>query len=128
MNCPKCNGILSAKESEGHIGFVCEICNGMWIPNKYIESLKHNYIFDPANFIETLSESYTETEHTCPSCNTNLHHSIFKEIELEWCKSCNGVWFDKNELNSLVELHKKETTAGEGLLVGVELFALFLSS
>lgn len=100
----------------------------MWLPNKYIESLKHNYTFDPANFIKKLSESYTETEHTCPSCKTNLHRSIFKEIELEWCQSCNGVWFDKHELNALSELHKEETTAGERIFVGVELLALFLSS
>lgn len=128
MNCPKCNGVLNVKESEGHLGFVCEKCAGMWLPNKYLESLKHNYTFEPNNFIKKLSESYTVTKHACPGCNTYLHHSIFKEIELEWCQSCNGVWFDENELNRLVALYKKELTAGDRIFVGLELLGLFLSN
>ena len=128
MYCPKCEGTLNINEREGHIGFVCEKCNGMWLSRKYVESIKHNYNFEPSYFIKALSQKQTSTEFKCPSCNTNLHHSTYKNIELEWCSSCNGVWFDNNELNTLVAHYKKEETAGEKLFVGIELLALFFSS
>ncbi len=128
MNCPKCEGTLKLEEGEGHIGFVCEKCNGMWLSNKYIETIKHSYNFEPTKFIKTLSEKYTYTEHSCPTCKTSLNQSTFNNMQLEWCQTCNGVWFDQNELNTLVSNYKKEETVGEKAIVGIELLALFFSS
>ena len=127
MNCPKCEGVLKLEEGEGHIGYVCEKCKGMWLSNKYIETIKHNYQFEPAKFINTLSEKYIPTELSCPTCKTNLNNSSFNKIELDWCHTCNGVWFDKNELDTLTKLYKKEETAGEKMFIGVEILALFFS-
>jgi len=127
MNCPKCEGTLHINEGEGHIGFVCNSCEGIWLSKKYITSLKHNYNIKPEELALELAEESIEALHICPSCNINLNKSTVNNIELEWCKSCSGVWFDKNELNSLTTLYKKETTAGQRISEGVDGVALVLS-
>jgi len=128
MNCPKCEGTLHINEGEGHIGFVCNSCEGIWLSKKYITSLKHNYNFKPEEFALKLSKESKETLHICPSCNINLNKSTVNNIELEWCNSCGGVWFDKNELNSLTTLYAKETTTGEKILDGISDISLILSA
>ncbi len=46
----------------------------------------------------------------CPTCsNSNLHIFKLEEIELDVCKSCNGVFFDDGELEQLAgEIPEKE--------------------
>lgn len=127
MNCPKCEGVLHINEGEGHIGFVCKSCEGIWLSKKYIISLKHNYDFQPEEFLSKLAESSSETTDLCPSCNATLHKSTVNNIELEWCQSCEGVWFDKSELATLTALYNKETTAGQRISEGVDGIALILS-
>lgn len=103
MKCPKCNDPLVLKSAEGHMGFVCKKCYGIWLPTKYLESLKYNQAFNLSNFKSILSANkITKIESkVCPTCGTSMSASVADDIEIDWCNRCGGVWFDKFELASL---------------------------
>ncbi len=36
----------------------------------------------------------------CPECKVSLFHSHHGSLEIDVCKSCDGIWFDRGELES----------------------------
>ena len=39
----------------------------------------------------------------CPTCNEDMIVLEYSDIELDYCTSCRGVWFDAGELDLLLE-------------------------
>ena len=39
----------------------------------------------------------------CPACDSLMIVVEYKQIELDYCPECHGVWFDKGELELLLE-------------------------
>ena len=39
----------------------------------------------------------------CPVCKNDMFVVEYKQIELDYCQSCKGVWFDSGELELLLE-------------------------
>src|SRR5512136_2135701 len=39
----------------------------------------------------------------CPVCKKDMFVIEYKQIELDYCNSCKGVWFDAGELELLLE-------------------------
>jgi uncharacterized protein len=39
----------------------------------------------------------------CPACNDEMIVVEYKQIELDFCPACRGVWFDANELELLLD-------------------------
>lgn len=129
--CPKCIAPLVLKEAEGHIGFRCAQCDGLWLPGKYLASLQHIYTFNADDFRTHLAGTRTPAPQAapCPSCGQYLAVSRLKDIELDWCERCGGVWFDKSELTRLVT-YQHQLTRGQkiamGALDGVQVVALLM--
>lgn len=113
MNCPHCDCSLTISETEGHVGFVCKSCKGLWLPRKYVDSLKYSYTFSVESFFASLSngKAVTSSGRQCPMCKAPLTRSAVKETELDWCQKCQGVWFDKSELTKLVTFEHQMTPA-----------------
>lgn len=44
----------------------------------------------------------------CPRCKTNLKSVLVKGVELDMCQSCDGVWFDKDELIKVINASTEE--------------------
>lgn len=40
----------------------------------------------------------------CPRCTQSLHAQPFGSIELDWCRRCGGLWFDRSELRAFESL------------------------
>ncbi len=119
MNCPRCDEKLLLKEGEGHIGLTCNLCGGIWLSGGYLSSLKYENDFNPDDFIKSLQSSNPkETNLLCPGCGKKLNSSLINSIDTKWCHSCEGVWFDKNELGTLVTKYK-EQNKGDVIASGV---------
>ena len=41
----------------------------------------------------------------CPACNNEMIVVEYHQIELDYCTSCKGVWFDHQELELLLKSH-----------------------
>ena len=46
----------------------------------------------------------------CPACKYDMLAVQYHDIELDYCNSCKGVWFDYGELELLIESHSLEET------------------
>ena len=40
----------------------------------------------------------------CPKCNEELYGMKFEGAEVDFCSSCKGIWFDKDEMAFMLEL------------------------
>jgi len=38
---------------------------------------------------------------TCPVCRKEMEITYFKELQLDWCRLCGGLWFDGGEVEKL---------------------------
>jgi len=111
MKCPQDQSKLIIKESEGHIGYLCEACASMWLPLTYIEAIKHwRTWFSDAEFARKLNEATRRlTASECPAKCGRLSAAFFDSIEVDWCQRCHGVWFDKGELRKALEVNRPKS-------------------
>lgn len=42
----------------------------------------------------------------CPACRTELHRLRLKDLEIDECRACRGIWFDEGEENELFSLRR----------------------
>ena len=45
-----------------------------------------------------MEKANNKTSKKCPACKINLSSEIFYNTEVDYCKNCLGIWFDKDEL------------------------------
>jgi len=83
-------------------------CDGKWIPKPTLKIVGHLEGMDLADFYSKLKlASQQSPDKACPACQTALYVSTDSGIEIDWCSSCEGIWFDSGELKSLIAKRKK---------------------
>ena len=103
MQCPDCKNELILKEREGHIGYVCQGCSGSLLTKKFISTLPLSNKFDVPLFYNSLElNAGGVSQRNCPICKCHMKLAEYKNIELDWCSSCSGVWFDFQELGKAI--------------------------
>lgn len=40
----------------------------------------------------------------CPKCQGELHEMYIEGVDIDFCDSCKGIWFDKDEMAFMAEL------------------------
>jgi Zn-finger nucleic acid-binding protein len=112
MKCPEDRSALQVGTTEGHAGYVCAACAGTWLPARYVASLAHDRNFDPDVFFSVLSEhAEADSNLVCPHDGALLARALIRDIELDWCRTCRGVWFNAGELQRLLAHHPQEDSA-----------------
>ena len=43
----------------------------------------------------------------CAKCSTELERLVVKKIEIDRCPACGGIWFDRKELDEILQLDLK---------------------
>jgi Zn-finger nucleic acid-binding protein len=103
MRCPNDQSELTVRDTEGHIGFLCPTCKGAWLPANYVQSIAYMRDFSYADFAVQLSKSTTGSSQLgCPSGCGLLDKVNHCEVTLHWCRTCQGVWFDRGEIARLL--------------------------
>lgn len=106
LPCPHDTRPLTIQEAEGHIGHLCETCNGLWLPRQYIESLAHLRNFSAKPFYAAITEQPKfRSSIACPSGCGILQRKSVKGIDLDFCPACQGIWFDRGEVEALLKDH-----------------------
>lgn len=111
MRCPRCPdsqlGTADASNTRH-----CTTCGGVYIARDGIERLVTS-ARDPAVRQETgarlqswlASPQFVETDPpiACPQCRYNMYLVASGGVELDFCLNCEGMWFDRGELDTVYE-------------------------
>lgn len=119
-SCPICSIQLNRTLLESNLpAFSCSNCHGIWISaNEYLswlapEMVVQNAEIDIARDFDTpYPISDNNQAITCPDCGRFLRRFQIwpnNKFHLDRCSSCNGIWFDRNEWQTLQaqNLHKQ---------------------
>ena len=115
MNCPKCPGVLKEIVVEGVTVEICWLCQGIWFDEKEMEKIISR---DMKNFrLGDLDSLYVEEPDVarsqkavdqknglCPRCKSSLKKEKYpfnKNLEIDTCSKCSGMWLDGDEIHLL---------------------------
>ncbi len=121
IKCPKCKEQMSQVKHGELMMDKCEFCNGYWIKDGQLEYLCENLTDRQIDHLNTIGKvkqkrkSYSNLFHfdlkqTCPYCTSNLREIYFKldhKIKLDVCDRCKGVFYDSEELKTVIRTIKK---------------------
>jgi len=100
---------MDQREAEGHYGtrlfiFQCPECSGIWLDGEVAGAISHDSALEAevdVDFADISIEPRNMPEF-CPRCETYLTEQtgdgLPEGLHVDYCKSCNGLWFDKGEL------------------------------
>jgi Zn-finger nucleic acid-binding protein len=119
-NCPLCQVSLNRTLLESNLpAYACPNCDGIWISsNEYLSWLAPHHILSieeidmDAEFATPYPIADSRKAMFCPDCGRFLRrYKIWPNLtfHLDRCSSCNGIWFDQNEWQTLQaqNLHNK---------------------
>ena len=111
MDCPVCkNAMIVMELAEVEIDY-CQNCEGVWLDAGEMEML----LGDEAKSKELIGsfgkvERTTEKARKCPICDKQMEKiDIGKgeaELMIDRCARGDGLWFDKGELNEIIDKAK----------------------
>jgi Zn-finger nucleic acid-binding protein len=95
MKCPRDGTELTIDVS----GFACGDCKGLWLSKRWIEDIKHQRgNFSTTAFFGKFRQAIQTAKLPCPTgCGPLVVCTIYA-VELDWCETCGGVWFDSQEM------------------------------
>jgi Zn-finger nucleic acid-binding protein len=109
MNCPACDNKLTSLTAGKVTVDVCEGgCGGMWFDNFELKKLSDPGQIDAAALLQFDRDDLVlidyEKRRRCPKCDIIMMRHFFsdrREVEVDSCPSCNGVWLDPGELTQI---------------------------
>ena len=103
MKCSDCAVDLATVEQKGMHIATCGQCSGMWLTQSIVASLVPSLDAEGAAALANAAGS----ARNCPACGINMNLIAYKDVELDFCGACHGVWFDKDELASAMAQRRK---------------------
>jgi Zn-finger nucleic acid-binding protein len=109
MKCPACKNPLREKNAGDIILDVCYGgCGGIWFDAKELESVNARAASSLHTIWQVPSTNVKLTEpRMCPRCPEQLldrkWFSELKQVEIDQCPKCNGIWLDAGEFTRIYE-------------------------
>jgi Zn-finger nucleic acid-binding protein len=109
MYCLKCQTKMKLNILRGVLVDFCENCQSFWLDKGELELLQKNKTrtqdeIDKEIKNHKLAELNFSYKNMCQRCGGTLKALIKDGIVLETCTICKGIFFDKGELDSLIEV------------------------
>jgi Zn-finger nucleic acid-binding protein len=119
LQCPKCQCATSIIMLEENLhADKCDKCKGTWLDGKELSQLTG--MSEDLPKIDQMLEVGKKTKIPCPRCLFARNPSLLieipysyatedtkKELFIEYCGSCKGIWLDNKELTSVLSILKK---------------------
>ncbi|MEM3342396.1 MAG: zf-TFIIB domain-containing protein [Thermoplasmata archaeon] len=110
MNCPRDNSFLQKDFHSAIMIDVCPQCAGMFISLN--ELVNHFSVPDLEKLLREKVDESPSSPFRCPRCDvlktlankidSTMHPFIVKNIEIDICGNCLGIWFDGGELEKIM--------------------------
>jgi Zn-finger nucleic acid-binding protein len=100
MLCPKCNKNLSLCSKTG--AHRCPSCKGYWVDPKLYNALLKNIGSIAIKADEEIrwgDQPQRVWKLKCPKDESILYTFSYAFIELDYCRTCRGLWFDATEID-----------------------------
>ena len=110
MLCLTCKNQQLIELSLGSGIYRCDNCSSHWLDYKPVESYLVERDEMTAKAFRTIWDLKSEKSPAlkCPRDHSDLHLFSYKEIELDFCMECKGLWFDALEMESFTNLEDVE--------------------
>ena len=107
MICPVCNVPIVVLELDQVEIDYCANCGGIWLDSGELELLLESKT-EREKLMASFKEDTTSKEkrYSCPICGKRMRKVLVGENEqvlVDKCSKDHGIWFDKGELNSIIE-------------------------
>ncbi|MEN1727215.1 MAG: zf-TFIIB domain-containing protein [Pseudomonadota bacterium] len=102
--CPQCAEALRTDAFRANPYEICFYCGGAWVPKGMLTAIG---VPIPVLQIDR------ETERQCPGCVKRLWPGCIADVEIEFCKQCESIWFDGEELDRVAKSYRAETDWGQ---------------
>lgn len=119
LSCPKCEkggSMYAMNTSEKVTVDFCGGCGGVWF-EKGEAGRMVELSSDIPDFDKVVDQA-RDTDMACPTCRRKLvvmPYSPLGDLEIEYCKSCGGIFLDKHEMGKLEHLATLLESPGERL-------------
>jgi Zn-finger nucleic acid-binding protein len=109
MNCPACDNKLTPLAAGKVTVDACEGgCGGVWFDNFELKKLTDSDQIDAAALLRFDRNELIVVDHEkrrrCPKCDIIMMRHFFsdrREVEVDACPNCGGVWLDPGELTQI---------------------------
>jgi len=117
MKCPTCNTQLTEETLGDVVVDVCKLgCGGIWFDNWELKKLDepHEHLGEPLLDVKVAPgiEVDRSKKIECPKCDgiTMMRHffSVKREVEVDECAACAGIWLDVGELKKIRDQYNTE--------------------
>lgn len=103
--CPRDHAPTERVATEGHLAWRCTQCEGLWLPGLEVDALARERQVDAASLRAKFAQARVgDAGFACPDGHP-LVLTEYRTLELDWCPTCQGLWFDRGELRRLLDLH-----------------------
>lgn len=110
MKCPACSGSLSERAAGKITVDVCDQgCGGLWFDNFELNKVDEAHESQGESLLDIGPHKpvsgNASAKRSCPKCDgvalQRHFFSVRKEVEIDRCPGCNGVWLDAGELAAI---------------------------
>lgn len=113
MICPKCDSDTLKPLADRHHNVrveSCAKCGGLWFDEDEIEETSSVAIKDLA-----IPFDAEKTSIGCTACDGKLYRFNYPQtnVMIGMCKSCSGVWLERNELDQIISIRKFWESEGQ---------------
>ena len=117
MICPACNNSLSRIVVDGIELDVCKNgCGGIWFDKFEFKKFDEPHEEAGVELLNIPVDKTVKVNHDekrrCPRCNDAIlirhFFSVKKQVEIDTCYTCGGVWLDAGELNTVRSMFSSE--------------------
>jgi Zn-finger nucleic acid-binding protein len=117
MKCPACSSQLREKTIGDITVDICKgSCGGIWFDNFELKKFDESHESAGEALLDIERDESTTVDHSkrlkCPKCDdiVMMRHffSVKKEVEVDECPNCAGVWLDTGELGKIRDLFDTE--------------------
>lgn len=109
MKCPRDGQALAGYTYKKVPLDCCPYCNGAWLDKSELAQItqKSKDIFTDLDSMESLPRSRLK----CPKCGVDLavtYYTKKKDVEVDLCPQCGGIWLDTDELKDILKIASSE--------------------
>jgi Zn-finger nucleic acid-binding protein len=95
--CPRCGTpLVQAGAARG-----CEACRGVWLPVSNVQEMA-SAMQNPPMPVKISGMVESRQALACPDCTEPMEPISTMQVSLDMCKKGHGIWFDANELGTLL--------------------------